>query len=298
MMERKGRPGPVAVIGLGAMGLPMALALLRGGFVVRGYDLRADARAAFAADGGIVVDSVRTAAAGAAVLMLMVVDAAQAESVLLAEGALESMPADGIVLLTATCPPTAVQAVAGRVLATGRGFVDAPVSGGTAGATAATLTVMAAGAPDDVDSVRPLLETIGKRIFVVGSAPGQGAVVKAVNQLLCGAHIAVAAEGLALAHRLGVDGQMILDVMGGSAAASWMLNDRGPRMLQEHPVVSSAVDIFVKDLAIVLQAGRDSRTALPMAALAHQLFLAASGRGIGAEDDSQVIRCLEALNGA
>lgn len=77
-----------------------------------------------------------------------------------------------------------------------------------------------------------------------------------------------------------------------------MLNDRGPRMLQEHPVVSSAVDIFVKDLAIVLQAGHDSRTALPMAALAHQLFLAASGRGIGAEDDSQVIRCLEALNGA
>ena len=214
MTKHKSGLGPVGVIGLGAMGLPMARALLRGGFVVRGYDLRSDARAAFAADGGIAVDSARTAAAGAAVLMLMVVDAAQAESVLLAECALDSMPTDGIVLLTATCPPTAVQAVARRVLATGRGFVDAPVSGGTAGATAATLTVMAAGAPEHVNSVRPLLETVGKRIFVVGSEPGQGAVVKAVNQLLCGAHIAVAAEGLTLARRLGVDGQMILDVMG------------------------------------------------------------------------------------
>ena len=297
MTDQPDGHAPVAVIGLGAMGLPMARALLRGGFAVRGFDLRQSARAALAADGGTAVEFARTAAAGAAVLMLMVVDAAQAEAVLFADGALDAMATSGVVLLTATCPPAAVQALAARVRQTGRGFVDAPVSGGTAGATAATLTVMAAGTPADLAVVHPLLEAIGKRIFIVGPDPGQGAVVKTVNQLLCGAHIVVAAEGLALARRLGVDGRMILEVLGGSAAASWMLNDRGPRMLDEHPPVSSAVDIFVKDLGIVLQAGRDSRVALPMAALAHQLFLAASGRGLGAEDDSQVLRCYEALNG-
>jgi L-threonate 2-dehydrogenase len=143
-----------------------------------------------------------------------------------------------------------------------------------------------------------VLRAMGDKLFRVGSEPGQGAVVKTVNQLLCGAHIAVAAEGLALAARLGVDPEVILKILGGSAAASWMLNDRGPRMVQADPPVSSAVDIFVKDLGIVLEAGRASKTALPMAAVAHQLFLASSGRGDGAADDSQVIRTYAALNGS
>ena len=290
-------PGAVAVIGLGAMGLPMARALLRGGFAVRGYDVRPLAREAFTVDGGIAAETAQAATAGATAVMLMVVDAAQAEAALFDEGALGAMAEDGVVVLTATCPPAAVQALAARVTASGRRFVDAPVSGGTAGATAGTLTVMVAGPAADIATVRPIFEAIGKRIFIVGESPGQGAMVKTVNQLLCGAHIAVAAEGLALARRLGLDGRVILEVMGGSAAASWMLNDRGPRMLAAHPEVSSAVDIFVKDLGIVLQAGRDSKTALPIAALAHQLFLAASGRGLGGEDDSQVIRCYEALFG-
>ena len=289
--------GPVGFIGLGAIGLPMARALLARGVVVQGYDVRAAAREALAASGGIAASSASLAAAGARALVVMVVDAAQAETVLFAQEALAALPADGVVVLTATCPPAAVEALADRVRATGRGFVDAPVSGGTSGAAAAALTIMAAGAAADVAAVRPLLEAMGRRVFVIGERPGQGAVVKTVNQLLCGAHIAIAAEALALARKLGVDGHLLLEVMGGSAAASWMLNDRGPRMLQDHPSVSSTIDIFVKDLGIVLQAGRDARAALPMASLAHQLFLAASGRGLGAEDDSQVIRSYQALNG-
>lgn len=123
-------------------------------------------------------------------------------------------------------------------------------------------------------------------------------MVKAVNQLLCGVHIAVVAEAFALAAKVGVDLDVLLEIMAGSAASSWMLKDRGPRMLRADPEVSSAVDIFVKDLSIVLEAGRDAKAALPIAAVVHQLFLSTSGRGEGRADDSQVIRSYYALNGA
>ena len=287
----------IAFAGLGAMGQPMTHALLKAGFIVRGTDVRAAARDALTEAGGIGCATPAEAATGADALLLMVVDAAQAEDVLFAKAALDALPPHGIVLLMATCPPAAVAAIAERVRATGRRFVDSPVSGGTAGARAASLTIMAAASADDFAAVKPVFAALGQRIFHVGETAGQGATVKAVNQLLCGAHIAVAAEGLALAEKLGVDGRVLIDIMGGSSAASWMLNDRGPRMVQADPVVTSAIDIFVKDLGIVMRTGRDARAALPMAALAHQLFLGMSGRGDGAADDSQVIRAYRLLNG-
>ncbi len=183
------------------------------------------------------------------------------------------------------------------MLQTQRRFLDAPVSGGIAGATHGTLTIMAAGPDATYAAAKPVLEALGDKLFHVGQRPGQGAVVKTVNQLLAGVHIAVAAEAFALAAKVGVDTAIILEIMGGSAASSWMLRDRGPRMLQAEPPTASAIDIFVKDLGIVLDAGRDARAALPLAAVAHQLFLAASGRGEGAADDSQVIRTYHAMNG-
>jgi 3-hydroxyisobutyrate dehydrogenase len=121
--------------------------------------------------------------------------------------------------------------------------------------------------------------------------------VKTVNQLLCGVHIAAAAEALALAQKAGVDPALCLHIVGGSAAASWMLNNRGPRMLEDDPDVVSAVDIFVKDLGLVLDTGRTTKSALPLAAAAHQLFLAASANGLGAKDDSQVVRLYRRLAG-
>jgi 3-hydroxyisobutyrate dehydrogenase len=147
------------------------------------------------------------------------------------------------------------------------------------------------------DALQPVFQALGQRIFHVGERAGQGATVKAVNQLLCGVHIAVVAEAFALAAKVGVDLAVLLEIMSGSAASSWMLRDRGPRMLQTDPELSSAVDIFVKDLGIVMQAGREAKAALPIAAVAHQMFLAASGRGDGRADDSQVIRSYYALNG-
>ena len=131
----------------------------------------------------------------------------------------------------------------------------------------------------------------------VGEVPGQGAAMKIVNQLLCGVHIAVAAEGLAFAERQGIDPALALEILSGSAASSWMLKNRGPRMVGDDLAVTSAVDIFVKDLGLVLDAGRTAKMGLPLAALAHQAFLAASGMGLGSRDDSQVIATYRALAG-
>lgn len=284
-------------IGLGAMGAPMARNLVARGFTVRGYDTRASAMETLVAAGGERAASAAEAARDAELLVLMVVSLGQAEQVLLADGALEALAPNAIVALMATCPPGAVANLASRVLATGRRFLDAPVSGGVGGASSGTLTIMAAGPAATFEAAKPALQALGDKIFHIGEQPGQGAAVKAMNQLLCGVHIAVAAEAFSLAAKVGVDAQIMLQVLSGSAASSWMLKDRGPRMLQDQPQVASSVDIFVKDLGIVLEAGREAKAALPFAAIAHQLFLASSGRGDGAADDSQVIRSYFALNG-
>lgn len=284
----------VGFVGLGSMGMPMAQNLIARGFDVRGYDVRPESAVAL---GKGAAASAAGAADGADALVLMVVNAAQAETVLFAQGALDALREGAAVILMATCPPGAVEALAARVEASGKRFIDAPVSGGVAGATTATLTIMAAAPKATFEAARPLFEALGDKVFHVGERPGQGATVKTVNQLLCGVHIAAVAEAFALAAKVGVDLKILLEIMSGSSASSWMLKDRGPRMLEAEPVVTSAVDIFVKDLGIVLQAGGDMKVSLPLASLAHQLFLATSGRGDGHVDDSQVIRTYHLMNG-
>ena len=185
--------------------------------------------------------------------------------------------------------------IARRIEATGRKFVDAPVSGGVTGAKGGTLTIMASGKKDVFDGVQPVLRAMGSNLFYLGDKPGQGAAMKTVNQLMCGVHIAVAAEALAFAEQAGIDPKLALEILSGSAAQSWMLKARGPRMVEDDGVVTSAVDIFVKDLGIVLDAGRSMKMGLPLAATAHQLFLSASGGGHGSKDDSQVVETYRAL---
>jgi L-threonate 2-dehydrogenase len=286
----------VGFIGLGSMGLPMARNLVARGFAVRGFDIRPAAIDSLVEAGGTRATAPAEAADGADVLVLMVVNAAQADAVLFEAGALSTLSRSGTVVLMATCPPRAVETIAARVLEAGRSFIDAPVSGGVVGARAATLTIMAAAPRATFEAVKPVLDALGDKIFHVGERPGQGATVKTINQLLCGVHIAVAAEAFSLAGKAGLDQSVLLEILSGSSASSWMLKDRGPRILQDEPPVTSAVDIFVKDLGIVLEAGRDIKAALPLAAASHQMFLAASGQGHGDADDSQVVRAYRALN--
>ena len=176
------------------------------------------------------------------------------------------------VILTATCAPGRVAEIAARVEKTGRALVDAPVSGGVAGIRDNTLTVMASAPKAVFEKVEPILLAFGRNVYHLGEAPGQGAAMKIVNQLLCGVHIAATAEALALAERSGIDAKVALEIVSGSAASSWMLRNRGPRMVEDDPAVLSAVDIFVKDLGLVLAAGSSSKMGLPLAATAHQLF--------------------------
>lgn len=255
----------IAFIGLGSMGGPMARNLLKRNFEVQGFDIAAKSLADLQAAGGTPAASAAGACAGANFVVLMVVDAAQAQTVLFTDGALAAAPPDATVCLMATCPPKSVESMAARVTATGRGFIDAPVSGGTAGATAGTLTIMAAAPQSIFEAAQPIFKAMGDRVFHIGERPGQGAVVKTVNQLLCGVHIAVAAEAFSLAEKAGVDAARMLDILSGTSASSWMLKDRGPRMIMDDPEAFSTVDIFVKDLGIVLEAGRETKAALPFA---------------------------------
>jgi putative dehydrogenase len=281
----------IAFIGLGAMGAAMARVLVEKQFRVTGYDVRKSAVDALAAAGGHGAASAAEAARGASTLILMVVNADQAEHVLFSDGALAACAGDAAVILMSTCAPDRITAIARRVEATGRGFIDAPVSGGVVGAAAGSLTIMAAGKPATYAREQPILEALGgANLHHLGDTPGQGAAMKIVNQLLAGVHIAVAAEGLAFAEKAGIQPAKALEILSGSAASSWMLKNRGPRMIADDGVVTSAVDIFVKDLDLVLSAGRAAKMGLPLAAAAHQQFISASGLGHGSRDDSQVIR--------
>ncbi|MEO9339631.1 NAD(P)-dependent oxidoreductase, partial [Mesorhizobium sp. SB112] len=284
-------------VGLGSMGLPMAGNLVKAGHDVRGIDMRAEAMEALAASGGTRSGSAAAACDGADMLILMVVNAGQARSVLIEAGALDALPQGAHICLMATCPPDEVIKLAAEVEASGKILVDCPVSGGVVGAKAAALTIMV-GAPDEAyKAVAPILRLMGDKLYHCGPQQGQGAVVKAINQLLCGVHLAVAGEALSLGQKAGVDTATLLEIVSGSAASSWMLKDRGARMLMEKPPVTSAVDIFVKDLGIALAAGRSVSMSLPLAAIAHQMFLAESGSGNGLADDSQVIEVYRRLNG-
>jgi L-threonate 2-dehydrogenase len=279
----------LAFVGLGAMGRPMAKRLIAAGAALRGYDLNPEALADLAAAGGTPAQTAASAADGADALILMVVNADQAEQVLIEGGAAKALGPGKLVILMATCPPERVKAIGARLGAMGIDFLDAPVSGGVVGAEAGTLTIMAGGPKVVFERAQPVLAPLGDKLRHVGLNHGDGAAMKTVNQLLCGVHIAAAAECVALAERLGLDGGTVIDILSQSAAGSWMLGNRGPRMIMDDPPVTSAVDIFVKDLGIVLAAGEQAKLGLPLSALARQLFLQASGIGLGREDDSQVI---------
>jgi putative dehydrogenase len=287
----------IGFVGLGAMGAAMARQLVAKQFQVTGFDINLAAVDALVAAGGHAAASAAEAAAGADALVLMVVNADQAEQVLFDDGAAEALDDGAPVIVCSTCAPDRAEAMAEKCAALGHPFIDAPVSGGQVGAEAGTLTIMAAARKPDYEKVEDALTAMGSNTYFIGEKVGQGSAMKTVNQLMAGAHIAVAAEAIAFAEKAGIDPALALEILSGSAASSWMLQNRGPEMVKQTGKVTSAVDIFVKDLGIVLDAGRAMRMGLPLAAAAHQRFLDASGAGHGREDDSQVVKVYRKLRG-
>ena len=286
----------IAVLGLGAMGLPMAENLSRG-FTVRGFDITAERLAAAERAGIAPAASAADAVAGADVVLVAVRDQAQLETLLFGRDGIAAHMAPGaVVLLTSTVGGAGVRAVAARLAEAGLGLVDAPVSGGPVRAGEGDLLVVV-GADDDAwAAAEDVLDAMASTLVRVGDAPGDGQAMKTVNQLLCGVHIAAAGEALALARALGLDAETALEALMAGAASSFMLGDRGPRMLQAYGPggaddveVRSALSIFVKDMGIVTAAAKGAGLSTPVAAAAEQLYLQGATRGLGACDDSSVI---------
>ena len=288
----------IAFVGLGSMGMGMARNLAAKGHTVIGVDMNADAVAALRAAGGQSAASPKEAAANADALVLVVVSAAQVEQVLFGpDGAVGALPGGRVVMQCATVPPAFSKALGERLAAVGHPLLDAPLSGGRARADTGELTIMSSGAPTAYDQAQPILDAVAAKVYRLGDAPGTGSLVKTVNQLLAGVHIAAAAEAMALGTRAGANPRALYEVISNSAGNSWMFSNRVPHMLDGDYTPLSAVDIFVKDLGLVLDTGRDVKQSLPLAAAAHQLFLMASAAGWGRIDDAAVVKIYEQMGG-
>ncbi len=267
-------------LGLGAMGTPMALRQAAAGRVVVAFDPGAPAPA-----GVELVSGPAAVAQVADVLVLMVATPGQAEAALFgADGAAGELRPHARVVVLSTLGPAWVRDLAGRLPA-GVVVVDAPVSGGVVRAAAGTLLIMAAGAsgPD-----REFLAVLGE-VVDVGEQPGQGQSMKMVNQVLCGVHIAAAAEALAVAQALGIDPRFALDTIRRGAGSSFMLDDRGPRMVAgPDGEVRSAMSLFVKDLQLVLDEAGSAHLPTPVVQATLGQFAAAAAAGLGGHDDAEL----------
>lgn len=288
------QPYTAAVLGLGAMGLPMATRLASR-LTVHGFDIAAE-RLRLAAEAGIrTFDTAASAVDGADAVLLAVRSAEQLTDVLFGPTGIAPMLKRGaVVIMTSTVGVDAVVEVAEQLTVLGVDLVDAPLSGGPVRAGDGDLLIVVGAAEAARHTAAPVLDLLASTLTVVGDKPGDGQALKTVNQLLCGVHIAAAAEALALAESLGLDAEKTLEALQAGAAASFMLGNRGPRILQawdaDGAEVLSRLDIFVKDLGIVTTAARAVSLPTPLAAAAEQMFLQGQAQGLGMADDSAVVR--------
>ncbi|MER8161107.1 L-threonate dehydrogenase [Streptomyces sp. NPDC094472] len=294
--DRPARPR-VGVVGLGAMGLGMARSLRKAGYEVGVHDLRPEVAEGFARDGGTAFVSPGDLAAAVDVVVGVVVNAAQVESVLFgADGAAARLSPGAVFVMCSTVDPGWSAELGGRLAERGVLYLDAPISGGAVRAAAGELTMMTSGSAAAYAVADPVLEAMSATVYRLGEQAGLGSKVKIVNQLLAGVHIAAAAEAMALGLKAGVPAEALYEVITHSAGNSWMFENRMAHVLAGDYTALSAVDIFVKDLGLVLDSARPERFPLPLAATAHQMFLQASASGLGAEDDSAVIKIFPGID--
>ena len=285
----------VGVIGLGAMGMGMAQSLRRAGHVVNVFDVRTEVAQKFAAEGGIACTSLEAIAAASDILVSVVVNAAQTESVLFGDGSTQSgcakhLKPGSVFVMCSTVEPAFSIGLEKKLNDKGLLYIDAPISGGAAKAASGQMTMMTAGRPDAYAKADPFLNTMAAKVYKLGNSAGAGSKVKIINQLLAGVHIAAAAEAMALGLREGVDPSALYEVITHSAGNSWMFENRMAHVLAADYTPLSAVDIFVKDLGLVLDMARASKFPLPLSSTAHQMFMQASTAGFAKEDDSAVIK--------
>ncbi|WP_211452226.1 NAD(P)-dependent oxidoreductase [Collimonas antrihumi] len=275
----------VTFVGIGAIGLPMALQVKNAGHSVTGVDLSSVARKIAQTTGLSAVDAY-DAAPAAEVVVAMVATPAQLAALI--DGVGQAVAGQYWVIMS-TVGPASVREQGERLRRAGARVVDAPVTGGVARAQTGQLVIFAAGDKDDIGAVRPVLDAMGS-VRITGDNLGDGQSIKVVNQHLCSVHIVAAAEALNLARLLGLEPATVLELIEKGAAGSWMLSDRGPRMLAGTDVsVTSAINIFVKDSDLVAAAAEGCGAEIPMLAVANARYHQAADTGLGTRDDSRVI---------
>jgi 3-hydroxyisobutyrate dehydrogenase len=273
------------------MGAGIAATLRGKGYEMHVCDARPQAAAAFAAGGGVACATPAEVAAACEVVVSVVVNAQQTESVLFGEGgAAAAMKPGSVFVMCSTVDPNWSIAMEQRLNAMGIHYVDAPISGGAAKAASGQMTVMSSARPEAYAKADAVLDAMAGKVYRLGDKAGAGSKVKIINQLLAGVHIAAAAEAMALGLREGVAPDALYEVITHSAGNSWMFENRMAHVLAADYTPLSAVDIFVKDLGLVLDTARASKFPLPLASTAHQMFMQASTAGYGREDDSAVIK--------
>ncbi|MES2945021.1 MAG: L-threonate dehydrogenase [Pseudomonadota bacterium] len=281
----------VGLIGLGAMGRGMAQSLRRAGHLPHVFDVRSEAVQAFAAEGGTACGSPAELGAQCNLVISVVVNAQQTEAVLFGDkGCAASMQPGSVFVMCSTVDPNWSIALEARLAALGILYIDAPISGGAARAASGEMTMMSAGKAQAYAVAEPFLRAMTGTLYKLGDSAGAGSKVKIINQLLAGVHIAAAAEAMALGLREGLDPAALYEVITHSAGNSWMFENRMAHVLAADYTPLSAVDIFVKDLGLVLDMARASKFPLPLSSTAHQMFMQASTAGFAREDDSAVIK--------
>ncbi|MEF9897638.1 MAG: NAD(P)-dependent oxidoreductase [Pseudomonas sp.] len=275
----------VAFIGLGAIGLPMASQIIKAGHSVVGVEL-SEAGREIAQAQGIEASGDWRVAVDADVVVVMVATPAQLAA--LVQQFDELKPGQHWVVMS-TVGPACVREQAQRLVEKGAVVVDAPVTGGVARAKTGSLLIFASGSDSAVGYVQPVLSAMGQ-VKSAGLNIGDGQAIKVVNQHLCSVHLVAAAEALSLARSLYLDPAHVLELVQYGAGGSWMLSDRGPRMLEGTDTgVTSMVDIFVKDSGLVAESAKACGAKVPLLDIAHARFFQASDLGLGKRDDSRVI---------
>ena len=281
----------VGVIGTGAMGGGVVQSLLRAGISTSARDILTEAQARAIRHGAVGCGSPAELARASDIVIVLVVDAAQVETVLFgADGIATADVRDRVLLVSSTVDPLYVKDLAPRLAATGIALLDAPVSGGPAKAAAGTMTMMVSGDPAALARVRSVLDRIAGQVFVLGSRAGDASTFKIVNNLLAGANLAAGAEALALAHAAGLDLAQVRDVVNASSGGSWIFADRIARALDNDLAPRAAVKLLAKDVAIAAALAERLRVDAPFSKLARGAFSAAAAAGHAEEDDAVLMR--------
>lgn len=287
----------VAFIGMGTMGAPMALNILKAGHEVVVYNRTREKELPLADAGALRADTPREAAADAGIIITCVSDTPDVEAVILGdEGIIHGAPAGSLVIDMSTISPAATRHIAAKLADRKIRMLDAPVSGGSEGAQNATLAIMVGGEAEDVQHAMPVLEVMGKTITHVGSI-GSGQITKAINQVILAGTFMGVAEGMVLGMKAGLDMQKVTDAISGGAAGSWVLSNRAMNMVNNTYPLGFRTRLHHKDLRIALEVARDMGATLPASALMDQIENGIIGRGYGDEDMSAIARVIRELAG-